>query len=127
MDDTIFKANPHLEHVYKTADGEAFYTEPDAMLHAKSLKDKKVEKVQNPDKGLTAATETGNEPKQELKKLTAEEAIAAIQAATTPAELEPFGKDTRATVKKALEAKTKELQEKGSEGADPDNGEQNQE
>jgi len=48
MKDPIFKTNPKLEHYFKTADGNAFFTEHDAKNHATSLKSKKVEKVERP-------------------------------------------------------------------------------
>lgn len=43
--DKVFKNNPDLKVYYKTADGTAFYTEPDARMHARSLSDKSVEPV----------------------------------------------------------------------------------
>lgn len=45
----IFKTNPNLKEVHMTSDGQAFYNDNDAKLHAKSLEDKKVELVLNPD------------------------------------------------------------------------------
>ena len=45
----IFKSNPNLKQVHMTSDGQAFYNDNDAKLHAKSLEDKKVELVLNPD------------------------------------------------------------------------------
>jgi hypothetical protein len=49
MKHEIFKTNPNLKEVYTTSDGECFYNENDAKLHSKSLQDKKVELVLNPD------------------------------------------------------------------------------
>src|SRR5690606_22032173 len=43
--DKVFKNNPDLKVYYKTADSTAFYTEPDARMHARSLSDKSVEPV----------------------------------------------------------------------------------
>lgn len=45
----IFKTNPNLKEVHMTSDGQAFYNDNDAKMHAKSLEDKKVELVLNPD------------------------------------------------------------------------------
>ena len=45
----IFKTNPNLKEVHMTSDGQAFYNDNDAKLHAKSLEDKNVELVVNPD------------------------------------------------------------------------------
>lgn len=45
----IFKTNPNLKEVHITSDGQAFYNDSDAKLHAKSLKDKSVELIVNPD------------------------------------------------------------------------------
>jgi membrane protein involved in colicin uptake len=43
----VFEQNPKLKKYYGTSDGEAFYQENDAKNHAKSLKDKTVECVEN--------------------------------------------------------------------------------
>lgn len=45
----IFNTNPKLEKCFKTSDGEHFYNETDAKNHAKSLEDKHVEKLVNPE------------------------------------------------------------------------------
>jgi hypothetical protein len=44
----IFETNPNLKEVHMTSDGEAFYNDNDAKMHAKTLKDKTVELVVNP-------------------------------------------------------------------------------
>ena len=49
MKHKIFESNPQLKQVHVTADGECFYNDGDAKMHAKSLEDKKVELVLNPD------------------------------------------------------------------------------
>ena len=49
MKHKIFESNPQLKQVHVTADGECFYNDSDAKMHAKSLEDKKVELVLNPD------------------------------------------------------------------------------
>ena len=49
MKNEIFESNPQLKEVHVTSDGQCFYNDNDAKLHAKSLKDKKVELVLNPD------------------------------------------------------------------------------
>lgn len=43
--DSIFERNPELTEYFKTSDGQAFYTESSANLHARSLNDKNVEHV----------------------------------------------------------------------------------
>ena len=48
MKNKIFESNPHLKEVYSTSDGEVFYNDNDARMHAKTLKEKKVDKVINP-------------------------------------------------------------------------------
>jgi hypothetical protein len=45
----IFNTNPKLEKCFKTSDGEHFYNESDAKNHAKSLENKHVEKLVNPE------------------------------------------------------------------------------
>jgi len=49
MKNEIFESNPQLKEVHVTTDGQCFYNEHDAKMHAKSLEDKKVELVLNPD------------------------------------------------------------------------------
>jgi hypothetical protein len=49
MKHEIFETNPNLKEVHMTSDGECFYNENDAKMHAKSLEDKKVEIVFNGD------------------------------------------------------------------------------
>jgi len=49
MKHEIFKTNPNLKEVHMTSDGECFYNDNDAKMHAKSLEEKKVEIVLNPD------------------------------------------------------------------------------
>ena len=44
----IFETNPNLKEVHITSDGQAFYNDNDAKMHAKTLEDKKVELVLNP-------------------------------------------------------------------------------
>lgn len=44
----IFITNPSLKEVHMTSDGQSFYNDNDAKMHAKSLKDKIVELVVNP-------------------------------------------------------------------------------
>ncbi len=48
--DVIFESNPTLDLVYKTSDGQYFYTENSAQNHAKNLKENKVEKLENLNK-----------------------------------------------------------------------------
>jgi hypothetical protein len=48
MSKAIFDANPSLKKYFKTSDGEPFYKEGDANLHAKSLEDRKVTPVFRP-------------------------------------------------------------------------------
>lgn len=45
----IFKTNTKLEKCFKTSDGEHFYNESDAKNYAKSLENKHVEKLVNPE------------------------------------------------------------------------------
>lgn len=43
--DTIFLQNPLIDEYFKTSDGQAFYHEANAKMHAKRLKDKKVDRI----------------------------------------------------------------------------------
>lgn len=45
----IFETNPNLKEVHMTSDGQAFYNDNDAKLHAKTLENKEVELVVNPN------------------------------------------------------------------------------
>lgn len=51
----IFKHHPNLKEAYKTSDGQHFYQEDRAKLHAKSLEDKKIEHLINPGTNSTTA------------------------------------------------------------------------
>ncbi|MBP7174011.1 MAG: hypothetical protein KBA33_08115 [Cloacibacterium sp.] len=46
--DKIFEQNQSLDVCYKTSDEKYFFTHNDAFNHAKSLKDKKVKKLERP-------------------------------------------------------------------------------
>ena len=48
MKTEIFKSNPNLKEVHMTSDGQCFYNDNDAKMHAKTLEDKAVELVMNP-------------------------------------------------------------------------------
>lgn len=140
MANKIFEANPHLERVFTTADGEAFYNEPDARLHAKSLKDKTVTRVENPKKVGAAAQSATKDDEVREYAMNAKDTIAAIATAESLEELEAYKDDGRQTVIKALAAKITALntpkepateqedeadsEQTGSEGADPANGEE---
>lgn len=100
----IFKANPNLDRFHQTADGQAFYNDSDARLHAKSLKDKTVKVV---NKGDAAAAPA--EDKKAAKPEPAVDVIAAIEAAEDIAALEQYKGDTRTTVVAAFNKKTEEL------------------
>lgn len=57
MSDAIFKDHPKAMSYHKTSDGNAFFRISDANNHAKTLEDKKVVEVKNPD-FLEVASET---------------------------------------------------------------------
>ena len=48
MKTKIFESNPNLKEVHMTSDGQCFYNDNDAKMHAKTLEDKSVELVMNP-------------------------------------------------------------------------------
>lgn len=48
MKTKIFESNPNLKEVHMTSDGQCFYNDNDAKMHAKTLEDKAVELVMNP-------------------------------------------------------------------------------
>jgi len=73
----IFETNPNLKQVHVTSDGQSFYNDNDAKLHAKSLDNKSVELVVNPDQievvdEEVEETEAATEVKMELVEVEAE-------------------------------------------------------
>ncbi|AOW08743.1 hypothetical protein [Flavobacterium gilvum] len=66
----IFETNPNLKQVHLTSDGQAFYNDNDAKMHAKTLEDKNVELVINPSLIDTIAEDVDgdDEPKEEINK-----------------------------------------------------------
>ena len=65
MSQDIFTQNPNLQEVFKTSDGEYFYTENSAKNHAKTLDDKSVEHLEKPKESQTPEKLTA---KQQLQK-----------------------------------------------------------
>ena len=102
MKDPIFEANPKLEKYYKTADGNAFFTEHDAKNYAISLKSKKVETVERPfvEEKVKAAPTGDTGTKETGKKLTpfekAKLRIDAIEKLETVEDVEKALKDEKA-------------------------------
>lgn len=62
----IFKNNPELKEFYQTCDGQAFFTENAAKLHAKTLKNKSVVLVQK--SAETAAPVEDEKPEKTEQK-----------------------------------------------------------
>jgi len=106
MKHEIFKTNPNLKEVHITSDGECFYNEGDAKNHSKSLEDKKVELVLNPDhitvegaeeveaEEVTeeAAEEVAEEAVEEVAKEAAEEALEVDLSKMNKSQLIEFAK-----------------------------------
>ena len=65
MSQDIFTQNPNLQEVFKTSDGEYFYTENSAKNHAKTLEDKSVQHLEKPKESQTPEKLTA---KQQLQK-----------------------------------------------------------
>ncbi|GGB82994.1 hypothetical protein GCM10007424_23770 [Flavobacterium suaedae] len=104
MKDKVFESNPKLQHYFKTADGQAFYNEPDAKNHAKTLTDKTVTPVNRADYN-------SEETPKEVIKIYVEEAVELIEKAETLEDIKKFENDKRVTVKAAYEARKKEFEE----------------
>lgn len=64
----VFKNNPKLEKYYGTSDGEAFYNENDAKNYAKTLEDKTVEAVYNPEFLEVEDSENLSEEEKEMNE-----------------------------------------------------------
>lgn len=106
----IFKTNPNLKEVHMTSDGQCFYNEYDAKMHAKTLKDKTVELVVNPNQ-LEVIVEDEDEDEQEAKAKAEAEAKAEQEAeAKAKAEQEPVdgGTSMMNLVKEETKAKKNE-------------------
>jgi membrane protein involved in colicin uptake len=105
----IFKANPHLKDVHQTSDGELFYNDNDAKMHAKTLEDKKVEVILNPDHIVVDAEDISEDEDQAAEeKLTqetkaAEEKAAAEKLAKEKATAEKLAQEKAAAEKLAQE------------------------
>lgn len=108
MKDPVFNANPKLEQYFKTADGNAFFTEHDAKNHATSLKSKKVEKVERP---FVEENTKATPVKKDLTPMAkAKLRIVAIEKMETVADIEKALKgETASTVIKAGESKIRVL------------------
>lgn len=102
----IFEQNPKLDVIYKTSDKTPFYTELNAKSHAKSLKDKNVEKV------TRASVLKSSKNSSNGSKPSVEERIKTISALTTVNEVKADLKGEKATTVKAAGAKRiEELEE----------------
>ena len=55
MKNKIFSVHPELQSYYETSDGQKFFTLEDANKHRKTLSDRKVKQVMNPDYTSTIA------------------------------------------------------------------------
>jgi hypothetical protein len=98
----IFKTNPNLKEVHMTSDGQAFYNDNDAKMHAKSLEDKKVELVLNPDHIEVVAeeveeTEETEETKATLEVVTEETASTEVEETSTEVQTASTEDETAST------------------------------
>ncbi len=120
MSKSIFEANPNLKKCYQTSDGEFFYNQSDAKLHASSLKGKKVETLSRPLETIKPKAEEAQKAKEAEEAQKAKEAeeaqkttlaadlIELINKAETEAEVDELAKgDTRSTVIAAAKEKKK--------------------
>lgn len=48
METNFFELYPTLTHYFQTSDGTAFYIEPDARMHGRTLENKEVVRVDRP-------------------------------------------------------------------------------
>lgn len=86
--DNVFKTHPMLKSYHKTSDGTAFFQETDAKNHAKSLEDKTIEKVFNPELIEVEVEEVSvQKPEAAKKKASGKKKVAAVSPkAQTPQE-----------------------------------------
>lgn len=126
----IFKDNPKLDVVYKTADGKFFFLENDARNHATNLEDKKVIKIGRTEEIPTSDNEALNitddikgnkESKGDLtdvvKNIISEEKKALDEITNKVQELK---EDASNEDREVLEDETKEIQqEPNTEAVEP--------
>lgn len=109
--DKTFEQYPNLKEYFTTSDGEKFYNDNSAQLHARTLKDKAVQKVERPaGKVVKLPTDA---PKSEMEKLA--DALIALGVAKIPAKkadrekmLAKLKADADAKAKEEADAKAKE-------------------
>ena len=106
----IFETNPNLKEVHITSDGQAFYNDNDAKMHAKTLEDKKVELVLNPsflsDIEVIDEEDLSGSAEKKLEDLTKAELV---EFAKVNFGLELSAKDNKPVLLEAIDAKVKEL------------------
>lgn len=100
--DKVFQEHPELNVYYKTSDGEKFYLEHNAKLHAKGLQDKTVTPV---ERGAAVSPEADGQD----ERLDYREAIKQIKAAESLEDLASFEDYPQKSVQEALAAKVQEL------------------
>lgn len=102
----IFKNNPQLNEYFETSDGQAFYSESAAKMHARSLDDKKVSNVVRKESETeTKSNETGKEvtlPNSDQRKQLVERYTELFGKA-------PSANTKEATIQKRIEEKEAEL------------------
>lgn len=111
----IFEANPTINEVHVTSDGQAFTTENSGINHEMEISGKR--QLNDVDLPVKFERQAKAEKADAPKKLTAEELIVKIGECTTKEEVEAVvGSDNRATVTKAAEAKIKEIEAAATAG-----------
>lgn len=105
--DKVFKENPELKSVFKTADGKFFFTEDTAKMHAKSLDEKRVEKLERPLQVVKVEESSSDVNLSKLKR------AELVEYATKECGLE-IGDETKAEIIALIEQSEK--QEEGAEG-----------
>lgn len=99
----LFKQYPNLTEYFKTSDGETFYKEEPAKTHARSLENKKVERVERPSETLESKTETA-------KDIIAKAALMDLETAKDYLAKEEELEQPRKTVTDALQKRIDELE-----------------
>lgn len=104
----VFEQYPTAEQVFATADGNIFLMKNRAELHSK---DKIItfDRALNSEDQKAPNTDSKKNDSSAPERISATDAIKAIEASKSIIELTPFSKDKRATVKAAYEKKVEEL------------------
>lgn len=118
--DKVFEQHPSLERYFKTSDGTAFYKKDHANAHARSLKSKTVQEIENPNpkSGVSkpVISDTSKEGKDSKKNKGSKGSDGLTNMEKAQKRAEEISKlDTIEAVEKALKGETSKTVKKAGE------------